>query len=39
VALVLEVDAEHPQALQLHERWTRRRTRRRRSVIDSRKAS
>jgi tetratricopeptide (TPR) repeat protein len=39
VALVLEADPDHPQALQLHERWTRRRTRRRRSLSETRKAS
>lgn len=39
IALVLEADPDHPQALQLHERWTRRRTRRRRTFSEARKAS
>lgn len=39
IALVLEADPDHPQALQLHEHWTRRRTRRRRVFSETRKAS
>jgi len=35
VALVLQADPDHPQALQMHARWTRRQTRRRRTAIEA----
>jgi protein O-GlcNAc transferase len=39
VSLVLQADPHHPNALQLHTRWTRRQTRRRRTAIEGSKAS